>query len=241
LPTQISLCRRLLTDAGYKVTHVLEETWSSTELANCPQFKNLRGLVKEGEIKAVACLDRDRLQAEGLDRLVFLSECREAGVDLLVVHGAPFIDSEEGQIVELALAIGKRRQVLRARQGSKDGLHDRALRQGLPTSYHKLFGYKWVRPGPDAPHPKLVPNADYDTVNFIFDSLLEGRSYDWLIATLKSRGILSPGGRALWNKTAISQMLHNPSYAGRYYALKKEAVEPRAGVAIRAAGMAQIG
>lgn len=222
LPSQISRCKEKLEQEGYSVTHTLAVDWTSLDLFSCPQFLELQGLIRSREIEALAVFDRDRLEAKGLQRLVFLSECKEAGVKLIICQGPPMLDEPEGQLVELALAIGKERQVLRARQGSKDGLHDRATKRGLPTTYHKLYGYQW-----DKENNQLVPNNDYPTLKLIFDMLLDGESYHPIIQELKKRGISSPSGQPEWNKTAISNIVHNPAYAGRYFSLRKVAVPPK--------------
>ena len=57
--------------------YVLKVDWTSLDLMACPQFQQLRGWIASGEISAVGVLDRDRLQAQGLQRLLFLSECQE--------------------------------------------------------------------------------------------------------------------------------------------------------------------
>lgn len=220
IPSQIDRCKEKLEQARYSVISIFQVDWSSTDLFSCPQFQELRSLIKDRDIEALAVFDRDRLEAKGLQRLVFLSECREAGVKLEICQGPPVLDEPEGQLVELALAIGKERQVLRARQGSRDGLHDRALKRRLPTSRHKLYGYKWQE------ERRLVPDENWPNVKLIFDMLLDGSTYWPIIGELKKRGILSPQGYPEWNKAAISNMVHNPSYTGRYYALKKQAVTP---------------
>ena len=47
----------------------------------------------------------------------------------------PFLlDGAEGQLVELALALGKEKSVLRAQEGARDGLRDRARLKGLPPN-----------------------------------------------------------------------------------------------------------
>ena len=220
IPSQIDRCKALLEQEGFAASHTLCADWTSLDLFSCPEFQELRSLIKDRDIEALAVFDRDRLEAKGLQRLVFLSECREAGVKLKICQGPPVLDEPEGQLVELALAIGKERQVLRARQGSRDGLHDRVLKRRLPTSRHKLYGYKWQE------ERILVPDENWPNVKLIFDMLLDGSTYWPIIGELKKRGILSPQGYPEWNKAAISNMVHNPSYTGRYYALKKQAVTP---------------
>ena len=108
----------------------------------CPQFQQLGEWIASGEISAVGVLDRDRLQAQGLQRLLFLSECQEHGVSVITAQGLPMLEGPEGQLVELALALGKERSVLRAQQGTRDGLRARALQKGLPPNYQSPYGMK---------------------------------------------------------------------------------------------------
>ncbi len=221
LPSQVSRCKERL-DPSCVITHIFEDDWSSLDLFASPKFQQLRSLIKGRDIDAIAVFDRDRLEAQGLQRLIFLSECKEAGVELVICQGPPIIDAPEGQIVELALAIGKERQVLRARQGSRDGLHDRAVKRGLPVTYRRPYGYDW-----DKQKNRLLPNAQYPNVKLIFNLVLNrGWGYQPVIDELKKRGILSPAGLVEWNKQTLSGILHNPVYAGRFYALKVQSCEP---------------
>ncbi|MBA7635060.1 hypothetical protein ES703_42660 [subsurface metagenome] len=221
LPSQVSRCKERL-DPSCVITHIFEDDWSSLDLFASPKFQQLRSLIKSRDTDVIAVLDRDRLEAQGLQRLIFLSECKEAGVELVICQGPPIIDAPEGQIVELALAIGKERQVLRARQGSRDGLHDRAVKRGLPVTYRPIYGYDW-----DKQNNRLIPNADYPNLKLIFSLVLhDGWGYTPVLQELKRRGILSPSGQPEWNKQTLSSILRNPVYAGRFYALKVRSCEP---------------
>ena len=222
LPSQVSRCKDKAEAEGYAVTHVFQVEWTSLDLYSCREFQKLCYLIRNREIQGLAILDRDRLTAKGLQRLIFLSELNEAGVVLLICQGPEIVEGPEGMIVELALAIGKERQVLRAKQGSKDGLHDRATKRLLPVTYHKLYGYRW-----DRPSNRLVPDDNWPNLKLIFDMLRNGASYTPIMGELKKRGILSPSGMIAWNKTTLSGIVHNPAYAGRYFALRKTAVEPK--------------
>lgn len=222
LDSQIARAKAKLESEGYVIPpeRILAVDWTSLDLFSCPEFQRLRGWIQRKEIQGLGILDRDRLEAQGLQRLIFLSDCKDAGVELVICQGSPILDEPEGQLVELALAIGKERSVMRTKQGAKDGLYYRAIKRRLPTSHHKVFGYEWVE------DRKLKPNEDWLALKLIFDMALDGNTYDPIIKELKKRGILSPGGLDAWVKATISSILHNPVYAGRYYALKKEAVQP---------------
>lgn len=220
LPSQVSRCKEKLENAGYSVIHAFQIDWTSLDLYSCPEFQQLRSLIKNREIMALAVFDRDRLEAKGLQRLLFMSELKEAGIELVICQGPEVVDGPEGQIVELALAIGKERQVLRARQGSRDGLRDRAL-NGKPVTFRKVYGFDWEKKS-----LTLKPNEDYPAVKLIFDLLLANKGYTEIIRELARRGTHSPAGNAEWSKTAISTIVHNPIYAGKYFSLKRTAVEP---------------
>ena len=88
---------------------MLKVDWTSLDLLHCPEFQKLRNWILTREIQGLGILDRDRLNAIGLQRLVFLTECKEHGVELVICQGPPILDEPEGQLVELALAIGKDR------------------------------------------------------------------------------------------------------------------------------------
>lgn len=157
LPDQVARLKAQLESEGYYVPpeRILAVVWTSLDLFSCPEFQRLVGWVKRREIQGLGIFDRDRLQAEGVQRLIFLAECRDAGVELEICQGPALIDGDEGQLIELALSIGKKRSVLRAKQGAKDGMHDKVARDRKPTSKHSVSGYRWEG------DLRLVPNEDW--------------------------------------------------------------------------------
>jgi len=173
----------------------------------CPQFQQLRRWIASGEIRALGVVDRDRLQAQGLQRLVFLSECREQGVEVVTAQGVPMLEGPEGQLVELALALGKERSVARAQQGARDGLRARPLLKGLPPNYQEPMGMRWE-------NNRLVPNMNYDVACGIWRMALEGATQWGIAKSLTARGIPTPKGRMVWSGTTVGSILTNLVYAG---------------------------
>ncbi len=223
LPSQVSRCQEKLQAASYSAIRIFAVDFSSLDLYSSPDFQELRRLVLNHEIEGLAIYDRDRLLADGVQRLVFLSELKSNGVELLICQGPELFEGPEGKVVEMVLAVSKERQVLRASQGSRDGLHDRVALRKLPITFHKLYGYQWDRTGK---HPRLIPNGNYDTIKLIFELIIGGNGYDVVIKELKRRGIQSPSGQLDWNKTALSNIINNPVYAGRYFGLRRVATIP---------------
>jgi hypothetical protein len=216
--TQILQCQTLLKSKGYIAIKIFSIDFCSLDLSISREFQELQRMILNHEIDAVACYDRDRLMADGVDRLLFLSQLKEADVELLICNGAPIMDTDEGQIVELALALGKKRSVLRARSGAHDGLHDRVTLKKKPANHRKIHGYDW-----NIPNETLIPNADYPTVELIFNLAMAGNGYAKIKKELEKQGIASPHGR-IWGKGNLSKMIHNPVYAGRFYGLKTRTV-----------------
>ena len=220
LPDQVSRCKEKLTQTGYSAIHTFQVDWSSMDLYSCPEFQELGSLIRRKEIQALVVYDRDRLQAKSLQRLLFLSDLKENGVELITCYGIPAIEGPEGEFIEHALALGKEKQVQRARQGAVDGLRYR-VKSWKPAFYHSLYGYNW-----DKENNRLVPNEDWKNVKLMFDMLLDGSTYRGIINEFAKRGILTPKGNTVWNTGVVTQMVHNPTYAGRYYGIKRVATEP---------------
>jgi len=223
LDSQVARAKLELEKKGYTIPpeRILKVDWTSMDLSNCPQFKELHGWIQRKEIVALGIFDRDRLNAIGLQRLIFLSDCKEKGVELVVCQGSPILNEPEGQLVELALALGKERQVLRAQQGSRDALRERATVKGLPTTCQSPYGYNW-----DEKRTKLIININWENRFFIVNKFLKGSTLKGIAKELEKRGIPSPKGRDFWPEPTISLILRDTVNYGEYRALRRESIEP---------------
>ena len=76
--------------------------------------------------------------------------------------------------------------------------------------HRKCYGYDV---GPDG---ELTVNPDEaKVVCWIFEQYLSGNSLGKIAAGLEQQGILSPTGKAKWNREAIDKLLSNEKYTGR--------------------------
>jgi hypothetical protein len=223
LDTQVDRASSRLQAQGYHAPadRILKIDWTSLDLFNCPEFQMLRKWVLNKEVAALGILDRDRLNAQGLQRLIFLTECKDAGVELVICQGPPILDEPEGQLVELALALGKERQVMRAGQGARDGLRDRARLKGLPAVAKNPYGYSWSQD-----RARLLPSSEWPTASFICLAGLDGMPIRNICRELYHRGIPSLTGRPQWSKSTVHRILTNPLYGGHFHALRWVRVLP---------------
>jgi len=224
LDSQVARAKAKLEERGYPVPpeRVIKVDWSSLDLFNCPPFQELRGWITRKEIGALGILDRDRLDAIGLQRLVFLSECKENSVELVICQGPPVLDELEGQLVELALSIGKQRQVLRAQEGSRDALRERATVKGLPTTCQAPYGYDW-----DESRTRLVANDKWEVRFLIVNLFLNDWTVKATIKELHERTKPSPTGKEWWVEPTIINILKDTVNFGEYRALRRESVPPK--------------
>jgi len=217
---QVERVKAKLENLGYTAQYTFKVVWTSTDLAPCPEFQQLRRLIQEKKIQAVGMLDRDRIEAHGLQRLNFLADCKEKGVEPIVYQGVPFLDGPEGQLVELALALAKEKQVERAQTGAKQGLSDRAKLKNLPPTTTKAYGYEWQ-------DGKFIPDENCDNAYLIWELALQGRMLKSICRELFSRGIPTSMGKVFWQASSVRAILANPIYAGRIGTLRYEKVEPK--------------
>ena len=223
LDSQVARSKAELEKRGYVVPpeRIIKVDWTSLDLLSCPQFQQLRQWVVNKEIGAIGVLDRDRLQAKAVQRLLFLSDCREHGVEVVVCQGPPLQQDSDGEWVEFGLAKSKEVSVMRAQQGSKDALRERATVKGLSTNNHPPFGYEF-----DETKTRLKANTNWETRSLIINEYLKGKTIKGVIKELQKRGILSPKGREYWPEPTIYLILKDSVNYGEYRALRRESMEP---------------
>jgi DNA invertase Pin-like site-specific DNA recombinase len=223
LPDQTHEVKTMLEKLGYVVpeSRILAVEWASLQLDKCPQFNTLKGWVFNQEVLAVGVYHRDRLEATPVQRVLFIKLCREKGVQLLACQGPVIEGDKTGDLLAFVEAWAKEEAVQRNQLNAKFGMQRKAKQRGLPTSKHRVFGYKWDG------NKRLVPDENWKTVKLILDLVLKGMSYRQVAKELAKHHILSPKGNEWQPSNISSTIVRNPIYGGRYYALGKEVCEPK--------------
>jgi len=130
---QVAEVKPWLESQGYVVPpeRILMVDWTSMAILECPEMQQLIEWVRKGEIGAIGMFHGDRISALTEHKLYILWLCREKGVDVLAKN-SPILPGDEGMLVEHALTLGKKAQVMRAREGSRWGLARRVKDKRLP-------------------------------------------------------------------------------------------------------------
>jgi len=221
LDSQVTRAADLLRSEGHSADYVFKTTWSSEDLHNCPDFLRLQKLVRDRDIGAIAFLNRDRLPANEIHRVMFISDCAASAVRLLPYEGAPVGEGGTGQLVEYIQSFAKRQQVERAQSGARQGLNDRVRRRNLPASGKSPYGYTWNRE-----RSQYIPNDDISNLRVIWKLALSGETQRGIARALTAAGVPAPRGGNAWAKSTIASILQNPVYCGTYVALRTKRTEP---------------
>jgi len=129
--TQISACLSLAEADEYQVPeeHVTGSDWGSLTVWDSPAMQRLKDLVASGAVPRLYMYDPDRLPSRPVHRMMFRAMVQEFGVTVRCVYGE-VPTGDIGEVMEFLTAWQKEKQVLRARQGAKDGMRDRAALRG---------------------------------------------------------------------------------------------------------------
>ena len=233
--TQIKESRAKLEAEGYVVPddRIIGAVWHSLDTLECPEMQTLLSWMRQREVQAVGMINSDRLSGEMAQKLAIIDIAKKHGVTLIAVQ-SPIGSGPEGELIETVRTYAKYLQVIRAQEGARDGLRDRVLVKGLPATGQAPYGYRFPR-RVDSQGTKtqdcsrLAPDDNWYIVQEIWRLALDGGSLRSIIMTLRDRGIKTARGLPTWRTKAVADILHNPVYAGRYYAMRKTYSRPAEG------------
>jgi hypothetical protein len=102
-------------------------------------MEKLKELVRSQSIHRVFMSDPDRSPSKPAHRLLFRALCEDNGVKVACAHGQ-VPEGDMGEVMEFLSAWQKEKQVMRAQQGARDGLRDRAQSPRFTSCAQKPFG-----------------------------------------------------------------------------------------------------
>lgn len=220
LDTQRASCLQYCQEHNYQVLFQFIETASGLTL-NRPELNDLRNLVRAERIDKIVIYCLDRFSRKPEHGVILTMELEKHNVSLEAVS-EDIDNTEMGKLISYIRGFAANLEAEKIKERTTRGIRSRVFDKGLPVTFRAPYGYKW-----DTDNVRLIPDGNHQNIKLIFDMALAGKTYDAIISELKERGIVSPAGLTDWNKHTLSRLLHEPVYAGKYYAFKSEAVEPK--------------
>jgi site-specific DNA recombinase len=192
-----------------------------------PALERLRDQAAAGAIDRLYVHSPDRLARRYAYQVLLVEELQHAGVELVFLNHAASQNPEDDLLLQVqgVVAEYERAKILeRSRRGK---LH--AARQGRVSALgHAPYGYRYLSKhltGGEARFDVLLEEAA--VVRDIFRWIaVERMSLNAVARRLMQQGIVSPGGKAYWDRSVIYAMVRNPVYAG-LAAYPRRQIQPR--------------
>ncbi|MCL8209216.1 MAG: recombinase family protein [Actinomycetia bacterium] len=191
---------------GWDLVDVVEYVRSGG--SNSRDLAQILERVRREGIGVLIVNELDRLARDMISTLLFLEDLQRAGCRFVSVSDDLDLTTPDGELKMMVLSVFAhyfRRQLARKVKG---GLAERA-RAGRYHGGRPPYGYR-VEAGRLVPEP-----GEAEVVRTIFRWYVEeGAGSRTIAKRLNARGVPSPGGLALWDATAVRQLLRRPAYVG---------------------------
>lgn len=192
----------------YTIQHIYEEIVSGEKIVDRPQMQLMLHAIAAGEIRAVLCVDIDRLgRGNKIDQGLIQETFRDAGCLIITPRKAYDLSDEtdeEFMDFESFLAHRELRMISRRMQRGKR----QSVAAGKHIASQVPFGYS-------RENGKLIPDPDKaPIVQQIYQWALEGTGRTVICHRLIDLGVLSPRGLVNWDHSSMYSILTNPVYIG---------------------------
>ena len=171
-----------------------------------PSFLDMIEDAKEGKFDVIVVHKLDRFARNRYDFAVYRSILQKAGVTLCSVV-ENFDDSPEGEIMQSMIEAFAEYYSRNLGREVMKGLKENAY-NGKHTGGYVPFGYKAL---PDK--SISVDEFEADAVRWIFNSIIDGKSYREIAESLNAHNVLTRTGTE-FKKTSIYEILRNRKYIG---------------------------
>jgi site-specific DNA recombinase len=181
-----------------------------------PALERLRDLIHCGGVDRLYVHSPDRLARNYVHQMVLLEEFARHGVQVVFLNHDPQDQSAEGNLLlqmQGMIAEYERAKILeRTRRGRRF-----AAREGKVSALsHAPYGYRYVsKHEGDGEARYDVADDEASRVRELFQWVaVEGLSLAGVADRLYQQGVMTPKGRARWDKATIRGILLNPAYTG---------------------------
>ncbi len=192
----------------------IDDGYSGTTLLR-PALERLRDQIAAGMIDRLYVHSPDRLARRYAYQVLLLEEFKRHGIEVIFLNRAKGDSPEDEMMLQMQgmIAEYERAKIMeRCRRGK---LH--AARRGCVEVLHGApYGYRYQPRTSGIPAAYLVNESEACVVRQVFHWVgVECLALGEVARRLTQRRIPSPSGKALWSRSTIASMLHNPAYMGK--------------------------
>jgi site-specific DNA recombinase len=229
IASQVQALRARVTDEGLTLDEELsfiDDGYSGSTLVR-PALERLRDQAAAGTIDRLYVHSPDRLARRYVYQVLLVDELQHCGVELVFLNRPLGKGPEDDLLLQVqgVVAEYERAKILeRSRRGK---LH--AARRGrVSVLAHAPYGYRYICKGIAGGEARYdVCLAEAKVVQDMFRWVAcERLSISKTARRLGEQGVLSPRGRASWDRSTVFGILRNPAYKGQA-AYGKRQIIPR--------------
>ena len=217
IDSQLHALRQRIADDGHTLeSHLafVDEGHSGSTLLR-PALERLRNQIAAGTIDTLYVLSPDRLARKYAYQVLLLDEFKRASVTVIFLNHTPGSSPEEDLLLQVQgmIAEYERAKILdRSRRGKLQ-----AARRGSVNVLHSApYGYRYInRHDGQGQAALVIHESEAQVVRDMFRWVAEERcTIGTVCRRLHDAGILSPRGKADWNRGTVAGILRNSTYQG---------------------------
>ncbi|MCL4467206.1 MAG: recombinase family protein [Chloroflexi bacterium] len=214
LQTQEEACRKYAAEHGYTVDEpqVYREVFTGSELWDRPQLSLLREAARRRAVDMIVAYAIDRLSRDPVHLGVVLSEADHAGVGVDFVSEV-LDDSPEGQLIRFVRGYAAKVEHTKIQERTRRGKVARAQGGRPLPGPRPRYGYCWDDPRPHQKNRLLVDEQTAPIVRRLFSDVAAGVPVRRIVDCLSAEGVPSPGGKQLWRRATIIEIVRDPIYS----------------------------
>lgn len=172
-------------------------------------FKRMLADGKRRKFDLLLVKSISRLGRNTVDLLSSVRELRAAGVRVYFEKENLSTDESAGELMITLLSAFAQMESESISANVRIGLNYKMQRGEWSVAYSTFLGYDRT------PEGEIIINIEQaETVRFIFEWFLRGRSLQWIARELIVRKRLTGTGTLAWNKASVQRILQNRKYCG---------------------------
>src|SRR5262245_58015812 len=213
--SQVEALRRRATHDGFSIPQerrFVDEGCSGSTLLR-PELERLRDQAAAGLIDRLYTLSPDRLARHFAYQFLLIRELEAAGVEVVFLDHEPGKSPESDLLLQIQGAVAEYERskiIANTRRGKRH-----AARCGrISVLGGAPFGYRYVPCSQGGPRYEIVlPQAAIMRQVFVWIGQ-QRLSLGDACRRLTAQGVLTPGGKRIWQRGALGRMLRNTAYKG---------------------------
>ena len=222
LSTQVSYYSNLIQRTpGWEYAGVYVDAGiTGTSVATRPQFQRMIADCEAGKIDIVLTKSISRFARNTVDLLVTVRHLKEMGIEVRFEKERIHSLTGDGEVMLSVLASFAEQERVSLSNNIKWAFQKK-FRKGEVHSHQKMLGYRWEG------DERLVVPEEAETVRFIFNEYLAGKSYNAIARELDMMGVKSVRGAEHFPFASVKLILKTEEYTGCMVMQKEHNISPR--------------